>query len=114
MIGFESYQLQAWLDGVMIVRNEPAAKSGKTGPTRKQNWKVTLAGSALSVGIAVMTVLVPTDSVAKPTSTNRAGQGAAMAGVVVSPGYWSDVVSQLRKAPTIASQSLENDPDPIV
>jgi len=114
MIGFESYQPSAWRDGVMIIRNEPVVTEVKRAPTRRQDWKVSLVSSVLSAGIAVMTVLVPSDAIAKPLAPHKQSKGPAMAGVVVSPSYWTDMVSQLRSAPALAAQSLENDPDPII
>lgn len=114
MTGFESFQVSAWLDGV-LTKQPKLSQRITSRPLRKSAWQTVVAATLFaSVAVTAETNV----SVLSTTSTLRvnASVGAESASVSndeVPIGYWPKLLQEMKGWGNLEENSSEP-PDPII
>ncbi len=116
MIGFEAFQVMAWLDNGLIKHDVPKPSTHKKAATSPKRLKsltaLVLVTVATSVGASVTLEAGVSQAINSPT-INAAPVSHAEADVPA--GYWSKLMTELKNRPTLGEMPQDLDlPDPII
>jgi len=114
MVGFENFQVSAWIDGVLTKRPEPSRRATSSRP-RKTAWRVVVAATVFA-SVAVMAesnIGVSQTATTLRSSVNRQLGGVAVSNDEVPIGYWPRLLHEIKGWRSVEETSIEP-PDPIV
>lgn len=114
MVGFENFQVSAWLDGGLTKQPEHS-RTVAPRPLRKSAWK-TVVAAAFFTSVAVTAeanVGIPQTTTSLRVDAGAQSAGASVSNDAVPIGYWPKLLHEIRGWNNLEEQAAEP-PEPIV